>query len=108
MDAPRPPKDDVPASLPIKRIDINSIFPIPTNHNTKISIDPVETDEDARHRRQKDTWLFRFELIFLGVILAGLGGAIFLGSPDDKRWAMALVAAIAGALARHFFGGGKG
>lgn len=110
-----PKKDDSPPAAPeVKKIDfgvegdVEGALSYFKNHNTKISIEPPETDQDAMHRRRKDTLLFCFELVFLAVILAGLGVAIFNGTVDDKRWAMALVAAIAGALARHLFSGGKG
>jgi hypothetical protein len=75
------------------------------NHQTNISIKSEPTPEVAAHKRRKDILQLYFALVLIAIVLTFLFLEIVHGSPDDKRWSMALVGVIVGYAVRHVFGG---
>jgi hypothetical protein len=86
-------------------------------HKYELSVSN-ETPEDAESRRLKETadatlrrkmtyTLFCFSLVIVGTIFVGCVYTFATGAADDKKWAAAIVSAIASGLVGFLVGHGK-
>jgi predicted cation transporter len=87
------------------------------DHKYELSVSN-ETPEDATARRSKETAdaelkrkmtyvLFCFALLIVGIVFTGCIYTFATGAPDDKKWAVGIVSAIASGLVGFLVGQGK-
>ena len=76
----------------------------PPGHNTSVSIEPVEHNDDRRLRLHKEWVLFWFCLAIIVAVLAACGYALLftnLGG-DDKRNVFSVLTLILGGVVGYF------
>lgn len=59
---------------------------------------------NERHERRVELLTLGFSCLMVGVIFSGCIWLVAVGSPDDKKWAMGVVAAIASGLVGFIWG----
>lgn len=63
-----------------------------------------EKTEEARHKRRIHFWIVMLAIVLVLVVVYLCGIALVTGSPDDKKWASAIVAAIASSVCSGLLG----
>jgi type VI protein secretion system component VasF len=68
----------------------------------------TEKAEEGRHRRRIQFWIIMFAIVLVLIFVFLCVNALLYGTPDDKKWATSIVAAIASAISGGLVGFGFG
>ncbi len=76
-----------------------------TSRPVNISVSVPESDDDARHRRQKDMILFVASLVFVALLaFVGMWAAFFASDSKQREWGMGVLLLIVGGCIGYLTG----